>query len=70
MTLLNGAGQPVWGSNRPSVLVWSVVDEDRTRRFLSGSEREPLVDVMQAVQGLGCTTLLPGNGSGRRVVCL
>lgn len=48
MTLLNGAGQPVWGSNRPSVLVWSVVDEDRTRRFLSGSEREPLVDVMRS----------------------
>lgn len=40
--LLRGAGLPLWSSNRPSVLVWMVVDDIDGRRFV-GPERDPSI---------------------------
>ncbi len=46
--ILSQSGQPVWGNNRPSVLVWLVLEEERNRRLVSGSEGELFVETMLA----------------------
>jgi len=49
--LLRDAGLPIWSSNRPSVLVWAVVDHPSGRSFLQqyekGEGEEALTEVMQ-----------------------
>lgn len=37
---LRGAGMPLWSDNRPSVLVWLVVEDADGRRFV-GTEKDP-----------------------------
>ena len=45
--LLRQAGYPVWGSNRPAVLVWVAVSEGGARQILTDNDKS---DVMRAVQ--------------------
>jgi len=40
--LLRSAGFPVWGSNRPSVLLWVAVNDDRERRLMTENDGEPV----------------------------
>lgn len=44
---LREAGSPIWSSNRPTVLVWVVVDGRRgTRRFASSADHPELIDAI------------------------
>jgi hypothetical protein len=45
--LLRGAGFPVWGSNRPGVLLWIAVSDERGRRILGEHDGGPLVAALQ-----------------------
>jgi hypothetical protein len=42
--LLREAGFPVWGSNRPGVLVWIALSEDNQRRILVESDTSDIVE--------------------------
>lgn len=42
--LLRDANLPVWGSNRPGVLLWIAVNEGQNRRILSDADESELVD--------------------------
>lgn len=59
--VLREAGLPLWSSNRPSVLVWMVVEDADGRRFV-GVERDP--DTVEAVitnaKRRGLPVRLPG----------
>ncbi|MFT5014241.1 MAG: hypothetical protein ACJAX5_003529 [Patiriisocius sp.] len=54
--LLRNAGFPVWGSNRPSVLLWVAVNDDRERRLMTESAADP---VSQALTELAKERGLP-----------
>lgn len=57
---LRQAGLPLWSPNRPSVLVWLVVDDGGERRFV-GTENDPeLVEALRAnAQRRGLALQLP-----------
>ncbi|MFT5211046.1 MAG: hypothetical protein ACI9CE_002777 [Flavobacterium sp.] len=40
--LLRSAGYPVWGSNRPSILLWLAINDEEGRRILSESDHSEL----------------------------
>lgn len=44
--LLRNAGLPVWGSNRPGVLVWIAVSDEEGRRILAETDAGPVVDAL------------------------
>ncbi len=46
--LLRQAGYPVWGSNRPGVLLWVAVSDDEGRRILAGSDTTGIATVVQS----------------------
>ncbi|MBL4827241.1 MAG: DUF2066 domain-containing protein [Spongiibacteraceae bacterium] len=46
-TLLREAGLPLWSSNRPSVLVWVVVEDREGRRFASADSDPELIDAIR-----------------------
>ncbi len=45
--LLRQAGFPVWGSNRPGVLLWVVVSDIEGRRILAGSDSSGIATIVQ-----------------------
>ncbi len=45
---LQSADLPVWSANRPSVLVWAMVDTLEGRRLLSAEEPSAVLDALQA----------------------
>ena len=45
--LLRSAGYPVWGNNRPSVLVWQVVETETGRMILSETDRNEVATTLQ-----------------------
>ncbi len=45
--LLRSAGFPVWGSNRPGILVWLAVSDGDGRRMLSENDTSGLVESLQ-----------------------
>ncbi|MBQ61889.1 MAG: hypothetical protein CMQ19_07415 [Gammaproteobacteria bacterium] len=45
--LLRRAGFPVWGSNRPGVLLWIALSDDDGRRILSGDEVSEITKTLQ-----------------------
>lgn len=45
--LLRSAGFPVWGSNRPSVLLWIAVGDGLERRILTEDDMGPLADSLR-----------------------
>lgn len=60
MQVLNQAQQPVWGSNRPSVLIWLAV-EGSSRRFVVNNDNNPLLSELleDAAQRRGVPITLP-----------
>tara|TARA_R110002072_G_scaffold31735_5_gene97540 strand:- start:21998 stop:23005 length:1008 start_codon:yes stop_codon:yes gene_type:complete len=44
--LLRNAGFSVWGSNRPSVLLWVAVSDDRERRLMTENSGDPVSDAL------------------------
>jgi hypothetical protein len=44
--LLRDANLPIWGSNRPSVLLWVVVNEGQSRRILGETDSSEVVAVL------------------------
>ncbi len=54
--LLRDSGFPVWGSNRPSVLLWLAVSDEQGRRLLSESDSS---EVLTAVNDLANQRGLP-----------
>ncbi len=58
--LLRDAGFPVWGSNRPSVLLWFAISDDKGRRLMSDSDTsEVLGTVNNLAQQRGLPLLFP-----------
>ncbi len=43
LDLIRDAGLPIWRSNRPTVLVWIVVDDGNERRILAADSENPVV---------------------------
>ncbi len=60
MQILNRAQLPVWGSNRPNVMVWLVI-EGASRRFIVNSESNPLLSELleNATKRRGVPITLP-----------
>lgn len=46
--LLRSAGYPVWGSNRPSILLWLAINDEDGRRILSESNHSELTIALSA----------------------
>jgi len=44
--LLRDANLPIWGSNRPSVLLWVAVNEGQSRRILGEADASEIVEVL------------------------
>ena len=44
---LTKAGQPIWGKERPAVLLWLVVQDNRTRYLLNEGHSDPSVESIQ-----------------------
>ena len=44
--LLRDANQPIWGNNRPSVLLWVAVSEGQSRRILGEADSSEVVAVL------------------------
>jgi len=44
--LLRDANLPIWGSNRPSVLLWVAVNEGQSRRILGEADSSEIVEVL------------------------
>ncbi|MEX2131139.1 MAG: DUF2066 domain-containing protein [Pseudohongiellaceae bacterium] len=59
--LLGNAAIPVWDSNRPSVLIWMVLQDDRGQRRLLNNETNPqIIDYIQQFARLrGLPVLFP-----------
>lgn len=57
---LRAAGLPLWSSNRPTVLVWMVVEDRQGRRF-AGAENDPEIvqAIMRHAQRRGLAIKLP-----------
>ena len=47
LALLRRAALPVWGADRPSVLVWVAVEQDGARRIVSASSADELFGAVQ-----------------------
>ena len=62
--LLAAENIPVWGSNRPSVLVWMVLQEAGGRRNLLGPETNP--EIIEFMRRFGAKRGLPIIFSGTR----
>ena len=45
--LVRAAQLPVWWSQRPTVLVWLVLDDGQARRVLTSEDAHPLLDALQ-----------------------
>ena len=45
--LLRSAGLPVWGNNRPSVLVWIAANDEQGRKILTDAENNPVLQSLQ-----------------------
>ena len=45
--LLRSAGFPVWGSNRPGVLVWIAINDVDGRRLLTEGDSHPLAEALE-----------------------
>lgn len=60
MQVLNQAQQPIWGTNRPSVLIWLAV-EGSNRRFVVNNDSNPLLSelLQDAAQRRGLSVDLP-----------
>jgi hypothetical protein len=59
-TLLKEAGQPLWTANRPSLLVWLVVDDASGRRYASGDSHPQLIaELMAAFNRRGVPAVFP-----------
>lgn len=58
--LLRSAGFPVWGSNRPTVLVWVAVDDARGRRILTDNDKSVVLqNIEDEAQRRGLPLLFP-----------
>ncbi len=58
--LLREAGFPVWGSNRPGMLVWIAVNDEQGRRLLSDIDEHPLMSRLQSeARSRGLPLLFP-----------
>lgn len=44
--LLRNAGFPVWGSNRPGVLVWIAINDEDGRRIIGEADAGPVVEAL------------------------
>lgn len=54
------AGLPVWGAERPPVLIWLAVDDGSRRYLLGGSAGEPVEDALRAAAGRrGLVMIMP-----------
>ena len=57
---LRDSGVPVWGRERPSMLIWLVVEQDQARRFASSEETpEALALLRGRAQERGIFVMLP-----------
>jgi len=57
--LLRQAELPIWGSLRPELLVWLVIEDEQGRRFINDPE-DPLLQALQQQAGLrGVPLVLP-----------
>ena len=53
--LLRDANLPIWGNNRPSVLLWVAVSEGQSRRILGEADSSEVVAVLVDQRGLPVT---------------
>lgn len=58
--LLRDAGFPVWGSNRPSILLWLAISDEDGRRLMSDSDSSEILSALKLVaQQRGLPLLFP-----------
>ena len=58
--LIRQAGLPVWGSNRPGILLWIAVETKNGRKILSAEDKHPAIDALKiSAQRRGLPLLLP-----------
>ena len=59
LELLRAAGLPIWGQDRPRVLVWLVLDRNEAPREVAAQASMPLAILEEAARGRGLLMELP-----------
>lgn len=57
--IIKQAQLPLWGSNRPTILVWGMIDENTRRVIVDGEESQVLKAIQSAAQKRGLPVILP-----------
>ena len=57
--LLRGEALPIWSKNRPSTLVWVVVDDDEGRRFVGSADAAITENIQEQAERRGLVVKLP-----------